>query len=373
LDEVLYTPQEVANLLKIKKNTVYELIKRGELKCSKIGKQFRIRKDELDEYLNSSNEVMIAGAKDIEIQNKKEIETKIVSKTLSVLGEAKKNEPAYNENEQSYEKNESAFDKSEHIYEKNESIYDKNQMEEQPYIQKDLYKSKGIVICGQDIILEILCNYMAGEMEELPIFRSYLGSYNGLYAMYQGKVDVATVHLWDGETGEYNRQYVKRMLPGTEYRRIHLVNRMQGFYVKKGNPKQIKDFRDLTKTDVTMINREKGSGTRILLDEHLIKLGIKTSSIIGYEKEVTSHLAGAGAVARGGADVALGNERISKELKGIEFIPIQMESYDLVVKMEATKYSWYQKLIQIINSTEFQEEIVSLSGYDISNMGVILD
>ena len=359
MDEVLYTPQEVADLLKIKKNTVYELIKRGELKCSKIGKQFRIRKDELDEYSNSSNNEIIIEVKDKEIQTKKVTQSKIELEEVSVLGATKINELSY--------------DKNQSIYDKNEPNYDKNLIEEQDYIQKDSYKSKGIVICGQDIILEILCNYMASEMENLPIFRSYLGSYNGLYAMYQGKVDVATVHLWDGETGEYNRQFVKRMLPGTEYQRIHLVNRMQGFYVKDGNPKQIKNFWDLTKADVTLINREKGSGTRILLDEHLIKLGIKTSSINGYEKEVTSHLAGAGAVARGGADVALGNERISKELKGIEFIPIQMESYDLVVKMEATKYSWYQKLIQIINSTEFQEEIASLSGYDISNMGVILD
>ena len=330
MDEVLYTPQEVADLLKIRKNTVYELIKRGELKCSKIGKQFRIRKDELDEYLKSFNDKKINVVKDEPINEKKQT---IEEKDKPIEG-------------------------------KDKPIEEKNQKEVQ---------SNGIVICGQDIILEILCNYMAAEMKELPIFRSYLGSYNGLYAMYQGKVDIATVHLWDGETGEYNRQFVKRMLPGTEYRRFHLVCRMQGFYVKEGNPKQIKDFSDLTRADVTMINREKGSGTRILLDEHLIKLGIKNSSISGYEKEVTSHLAGAGAVARGGADVALGNERISKELKGIEFIPIQMESYDLVIKMESVKYAWYQKLIDIINSDEFREEIVSLSGYDTSNMGDCLD
>jgi putative molybdopterin biosynthesis protein len=307
LNEELYTPQEVADLLKIKKNTVYELIKRGELKCSKIGKQFRIRKDELEEYLNYSN---------------------------GMIGDY---------------------------------------LDELTYPKAEIPLSKGIVICGQDIILEIICNRLASEVGELPILRSYLGSYNGLYAMYQGKVDVATVHLWDGETGEYNRHYVKRMLPGTEYQRIHLVNRMQGFYVQEGNPKQIKGFRDLIRPDITMINREKGSGTRILLDEHLIKLGINATSIQGYEKEVTSHLAGAGAVARGGADVALGNERISKELKGIEFLPIQSESYDLVVKKESTKYSWYQKLVSIINSVDFQKEIDSLSGYDITNMGVVLE
>ena len=232
---------------------------------------------------------------------------------------------------------------------------------------------RGIVICGQDILLEILCNYLAGQISDLPVYRSYLGSYNGLYSLYQGKVDVATAHLWDGETGEYNKEYVKRMLPGVAYQRIHLIRRMQGFYVKEGNPKKIKGFFDLARPDVTMVNREKGSGTRILLDQYLMKTGIKPSGILGYGKEVTSHLACAGAVARGGADMAIGNERISKELKGIEFIPIQMESYDMVVKEEVIQYDWYKVLIRIINSPEFKEELERLSGYDTTDIGKVLD
>lgn len=122
-----------------------------------------------------------------------------------------------------------------------------------------------------------------------------------------------------------------------------------------------------------MVNREKGSGTRILLDQYLMKTGIKPSVITGYDKEVTSHLACAGAVARGGADVAIGNERISKELKGIEFIPIQMESYDMVVKEEVIHYDWYKVLLRIINSPEFKEELERLSGYDTTDIGMVLD
>ncbi len=338
MKEELFTPQEVADLLKIKKNTVYELIKRGELKCRKIGKQFRIRKDELEEYLNTANNSMAAGA----------------------AGIINPDKPA------GYEKPEITEQAGK------ASIKDYN-MDLEDNIAGEPYKNRGLVICGQDILLEILCNYLSGQLEDLPLFRSYLGSYNGLYALYQGKVDVATAHLWDGETGEYNNQFVKRMLPGIPYRRIHLIKRMQGFYVREGNPKRIKDFGDLIRDDITMINREKGSGTRILLDQQLLKLGIKASQVNGYGKEVTSHLACAGVIARGGADVAIGIERISKELKGLDFIPIQLENYDLVVKLESTRYNWYQKLLGIINSGEFKEELERLSGYDTTNTGKILD
>ncbi|WMJ88364.1 helix-turn-helix transcriptional regulator [Anaerocolumna sp. MB42-C2] len=334
MSDKLFTPQEVADLLKIKKNTVYELIKRGDLKCRKIGKQLRIRNDDLEEYLNAAKSESLE--KEIYIQHSMESE--------------KTNE-----------------------FQNMEEMHVNPGLERREEITRESYNNRGVIICGQDILLEILCNYLSVQFEELPIFRSYLGSYNGLYSLYQGKVDVATAHLWDGETGEYNKEYVKKMLPGIPYRRIHLVSRMLGFYVRAGNPKQIKDFKDLVREDVIMINREKGSGTRILLDQYLLKMGIKTSQIKGYEKEVTSHLACAGAVARGSVDVSMGNERNSKELKGIEFIPIQMESYDMVVKMEATRYSWYHTLVQIINSREFKEELEGLSGYDITDIGKILD
>jgi len=353
LSEELYTPQEVADLLKIKKNTVYELIKRGELKCRKIGKQFRIRKDELEEYLNSDHSTMLAEEDNINNPTGEEPAVKPAEKQEAV----KTAVTDYN--------NRILTDSLNPHIDKSGNSQDAGYAKE-PY-------GRGIVICGQDILLEILCNYLAGQISDLPVYRSYLGSYNGLYSLYQGKVDVATAHLWDGATGEYNKEYVKRMLPGVAYQRIHLIKRMQGFYVKEGNPKKIKGFLDLSRPDVTMVNREKGSGTRILLDQYLMKAGIKPSGIVGYEKEVTSHLACAGAIARGGADVAIGTERISKELKGIEFIPIQMESYDMVVKEDVVQYEWYKVLIRIINSPEFKEELERLSGYDTTDIGMVLD
>jgi len=121
-----------------------------------------------------------------------------------------------------------------------------------------------------------------------------------------------------------------------------------------------------------MINRERGSGTRILLDEKLIQYGFDKSSITGYEREVNSHLACAGAVARKSADVSFGIERISKEMAGIDFIPIQMESYDLVVKEEAVQSDWFKKLVNILNGADFKAEILGMSGYDITDMGKVM-
>ncbi|MFV0343722.1 MAG: substrate-binding domain-containing protein [Anaerocolumna sp.] len=317
MSQEFYTPMEVADLLKIKKSTVYELIKRGELKCIKVGKQFRVLKNDLDLYLNHD----------------------MVRPTSNLTSQE-------------------------------EQI---NQ-EDRDLIQSQSGRStnRGVVVCGQDILLEILCNYMSRELKNTPIYRSYQGSYNGLYALYQDEVDVATVHLFDGVTGEYNKDYVKRMLPGTRYIRVHLVNRMQGFYVQSGNPKNIRGFRDLSRSDVTMINREKGSGTRILLDEKLLSHGIHKSQVKGYEREVNSHLACAGAIARKSADVSIGIERISKEMAGVEFIPIQMESYDLVVKEEYAGSDWFKSILGILKHSDFRAEIMGMSGYDITDMGEVI-
>jgi putative molybdopterin biosynthesis protein len=336
VNEELYTPQEVADILRIKKSTVYEMIKRGEFKCKKIGRQFRIGKADLDNYLNNKQE----DTKREEANNKDTIAASA----------------------QTAPKQATSFVRREPV----PSDYDG--MEE-----LDMMKGRNIIICGQDILLEALCNHLAARLTETAIFRSYKGSYNGLYDLYQDKVDVATAHLWDGDTGEYNKEYVRRMLPGTFYRRIHLVCRTQGFYVGKGNPKAIKSFADLTREDVVMVNREKGSGTRILLDEYLRKLAINKAQIKGYNREVTSHLACAGAVARGSADVSLGIERVSKEMAGLEFVPIQTESYDLVVKEEAYRTIWFQNILEILNSKEFHAEVDHMSGYDNTDMGKILE
>ena len=175
--------------------------------------------------------------------------------------------------------------------------------------------------------------------------------------------------MWDGATDTYNLPYVERMLPGEKVAVFHLLKRWQGFYVKEGNPKNIQKFEDLTREDVRMINREKGSGIRIFIDEMCKKLEIDPDSLHGYEDIASSHLIAATNVLRGTADVAIGNEKAARQVDGIQFIPLKQESYDIVFRKNDLKRPEYQKLLDIIRSEEFKKEAETMSGYDVSNMG----
>jgi len=318
------TTQEVADMLKIAKNTVYELIKRGELNSYRVGKKVRIDLKDVLEYKNRTKTIQ--------------------SETVSYESKATVSNMA-NAMNKAIVSNKAATDYS---------------------------KQNGFVICGQDILLDILSRYLQFESYGLQVLRSFTGSYNGLYALYHGEVNISTVHLWDGDSGEYNTPYVKRMLPGIPAIIIHLAARQQGFYVKKGNPKGIKGWEDLKRKDITLINREKGSGTRVLMDEHLKKLGINANSIDGYHRESTSHLAIASTVARGGADVGLGNEKSALQVNGIDFIPLQIEQLDLVFKKEDLDSPEIRAIMNILNTAEFQLELEGIGGYDLTNIGKII-
>lgn len=301
------TPQEVADILKITKNTVYELIKRGELKAYKVGKKLRIDMNDIEAYKNRSRSPK---------------------------------EPA-------------------------------SQSRLQLPID-DVPQSSGFVICGQDALLDILSRYLEHHPKGTQALRSYVGSYNGLYALYQGRVQVATAHLWDGDSGHYNIPYVRRMLPGTPAVIIHLACRVQGFYVARGNPKGISGWEDLKREDITIVNREKGSGTRVLLDEHLRLMHISAGTISGYENECSSHLAVASTVARGEADLGIGNEKAGLQVKGVDFIPLQTERYEMVIKKEDMKKPPYAAILDILRSPEFKAELLGIGGYDLKETGLVI-
>ncbi|MFL0198261.1 substrate-binding domain-containing protein [Clostridium sp. WILCCON 0269] len=309
------TPQEVAQMLKITKNTVYELIKRGELNGYKVGKKIRVDLKDVEDYKNK---------------------TKNTGETLQ--------EPVKKDN----------LSYSNMFYPGNTDTND------------------GFVICGQDVLLDILSRHIEFQCPGIRTFRSYVGSYNGLLALYLGKVQVATSHLWDGDSGKYNIPFVRRLIPGIPTVIIHLACRMQGFYVPQGNPKRIQSFEDLKRPGIAIVNREKGCGTRILLDEHLKLLNIHGSNIKGYDTECFSHLAVASAVARGEADLAIGNEKTSLQVKGIDFIPLQKERYELVIKKESMHDFPFKSIIKIIRSKEFKAELLGLGGYDLTETGNII-
>ena len=231
-------------------------------------------------------------------------------------------------------------------------------------------QERPFVICGQDIILDVLSNYLS--QAGVRCLRSYVGSYDALTALYKDQVQVASAHLWDGASGQYNIPYVQRLLPGTPTVVVHLVCRMQGFYVAKGNPKGIGRWSDLARPDVSIVNREKGSGSRVLLDENLRLLGIETRDVHGYQNEVQSHIAVASTVARGRADVAIGSEKVAKQVDGIDFIPMQKERYDLVVKQEIFDSRAVRALMGVLESGILRDEFASLGGYDTSEMGRIV-
>ncbi|MBQ1281003.1 MAG: helix-turn-helix transcriptional regulator [Oscillospiraceae bacterium] len=228
--------------------------------------------------------------------------------------------------------------------------------------------SPELIIAGQDVVLDILSNYLhdAG----VHAARTYLSSFEGLLALYQDKIHVAASHLYDGT--EYNTPYVRALLPGVSAVLINLSYRTQGFYIQKGNPKNIKGWQDLRRDDITILNRRVGSSARILLDVQLKKLGLSPTALKGYDRIVKSHLTMAAAVASGEADLAIGTERISRQIDNLDFIPLHEERFDLVIKKELLDTEPVRKLLETLQSAAFRKEVSRFSGNDYRNMGRII-
>jgi putative molybdopterin biosynthesis protein len=179
---------------------------------------------------------------------------------------------------------------------------------------------------------------------------------------------MAGIHLLDPDTGEYNLPYLRKYLKDTKTRVIHLVYREQGLLVQTGNPKGIKGLKDLLRQDLSFINRQKGSGTRILLDHTFKMLSIDGNQIQGYEKEEFTHMALASLVASGAVDAGLGILSAAKALN-LGFVPVAKERYDLVIPSIYFEDEKIQKVIGVIRSKEFKEEVLRMGGYDVSKTG----
>ncbi len=230
-----------------------------------------------------------------------------------------------------------------------------------------------IIITGShDLILDILKNELQENFSDFKLVSFNVGSMGGLMALKQNRTHLATAHLLDPESGEYNFPYLKNMLPQKELIVVNLAYREQGIMVKKGNPKNIKELDDLTREDIKFINRQKGSGTRILLDYLLKKKAINPMDIKGYFQEEFTHLMVASAVATGIVDAGLGILSAAKAFN-LDFIPVAKERYDIIIPKE-----WYtslriQKLLSIIRSEKFKKKVLSLGGYDLSQSGKVME
>ena len=225
-----------------------------------------------------------------------------------------------------------------------------------------------VIAASHDLALNMLVSRLRQKNPEIKIDVTYAGSLGGLIALQEGRADLAGIHLLDAETGEYNYPYIKHLLPGREVAIVHLAYRIQGLMFAAGNPKRINGIENLRRPDLTLINRQKGSGTRILLDQELRKLGITPSDLNGYTHEVDTHLAVARGIAQGKADVGLGIEAAARACH-IDFLPLYRERYDLVIPTENYKNKKLAPLIKVIVSKDFQKAVTEAGGYDTSQTG----
>jgi putative molybdopterin biosynthesis protein len=241
-----------------------------------------------------------------------------------------------------------------------------SEVEVKLYRQPDEIEHTIFAIGSHDLTMDILAQFLAAENRRLT--SANVGSLGGLVALSRGESHLAGSHLLDPESGEYNLKYIQQVLPNLPVKVIVLVERQQGLIVPKGNPKHILSLRDLTRQDVSYINRQNGAGTRVLLDYHLRLSGIPSDSIRGYEQEEYTHLAVAAAIASGRADCGLGIAAAAQALD-LGFIPLYQERYDLVIPRQYFESPLLQPLLRILSDPEFKQAVISLPGYNIDQMG----
>ena len=301
--------QEVAQILHVSKSTIYELIRRGEINSYKIGRKVRFTQDDVDAYIaRSRHEQSVQPVRRAELKSS--------------------------------------------------------------LLHPEQGESGALVISGQDVVLDILASFL--YQRDLPAQRVYLNSFEGLLALYEGRVDAAACHLYDAEEKSFNAPFVKKLRPGVPAVLINISYRTQGFYVASGNPKEIRGWRDLARRDISVLNRRPGSSARVLLDGQLHRMGLDKRMVAGYEREMNSHLTMAAAIAAGEADLAVGTERVSRQIEGLDFIPLLRERYDLAVHREFLETDEGEALLEVLRSEAFKKELQPFSGNDYRDLGKIV-
>ena len=297
-----YTIEEVAQLLKVSKLTIYDLVKKGELPVFRVGRQMRVDREDLQDYIQK--------------------------------GKTKAIPPSF------------------------------------PAESTSPFSRKKLILSGQDVVLDLLGKYIE-KKTSTKVLRSHEGSFNGVMALYNRECDIASLHLYDGDTGDYNTPYLRKILVSDAFILLNLISRKAGFYVQKGNPLQIQSFEDFKTKSLKLINREKGSGARTLLDEQLRIHQISPSLIEGYSNEEKSHLDVASVVANGRADVGIGIEKTAK-LAEVDFIPLITERFDVVLLKTPENQQLIESVKEILTLEDFQAEVGRLGDYDVSQMGHIM-
>ena len=229
-----------------------------------------------------------------------------------------------------------------------------------------------VCIGSHDNALDVLGNYLKKKHPRFSLSSAHVGSMGGLLALKRGEAHLAGTHLLDEETGEYNVGVIGKLLPGVPLVLVNLVYRTQGFLVRKGNPKGIKGFEDLVRANVVFVNRQAGAGTRLLTDLYLRKFNIDPKDVNGYIHEEYTHMAVAAAVSSGAADTGIAVLSAAQALD-LDFLPVARERYDLAILQQFSDTPMMQALLAIIREDrEFRDKIISLGGYDASDMGRVI-
>ena len=237
---------------------------------------------------------------------------------------------------------------------------------------KQRLKNTLVVIGSHDPLLDELADLIHREDRRLFLSSAHVGSMGGIMAVRRGEAHAAGIHLLDTATGEYNRAYIRKYFPHGGVYLIRCVGRQQGLMLQKGNPLGITSFADIARDGVRYVNRQKGSGTRVLMDYLCDKYNVDRDKIYGYEREELTHNSVAVQIAGDSADAGMGIYSTAK-LYELDFLPICVEEYDLLIPEKVWNSGMVRQLVRTLKSEEFKRRIETMGGYTLDNPGEIID
>ncbi len=313
--------EEVARYLHLGKNTVYQLAKTGKLASYRVGRKLKFTLEDVEAYVTSTH-----------------ISPKRSAKAIAPIAQEKE----FGDDDQ--------------------TLIEAASFGE---VQGDRF-----VIAGADQAADIIASAL--NAQGAPAARLMQGSYTALVNLYAGDADAAVVNLYDRSSNSWNIPYVRNLAPGASVVVIRLYGRKQGLIVKEGNPKQLTTWGSLLHEGVRLSNRTKGSGSRVLLDEKLSSLDARGETIEGYSSQAYVGSTAIRRVSNGLADVAVGHEREARHVRGLQFVPLQSEWVDIVIRKTPKTRPTIRAVKDLLASEHIQRDFTALSPCDTSKLGVVV-